>query len=103
MVATPEDLIPEFPTARISLRGRAGSGPYGLLAINRVFLVSPACCHVYHEEFCFMISTSDLKKGATIEFEGLPCSIIDWQHVKIGRGGAIVRMKLRNLRSGSII
>ena len=41
-----------------------------------------------------MISTGELKKGVTIEFE--------WQHVKIGRGGAIVRMKLRNLRSGAI-
>ncbi len=49
-----------------------------------------------------MISTSDLKKGLTIEFEGQPCNIIDWQHVKIGRGGAIVRLKLRNLRTGSI-
>ncbi len=48
-----------------------------------------------------MISTGDLKRGLTIEFEGLPCSIIEWQHVKIGRGGAIVRMKLRNLRSGA--
>lgn len=50
-----------------------------------------------------MISTGDLKKGVTIEFEGLLCSIIEWQHVKIGRGGAIVRLKLRNLRSGSIV
>src|SRR5579863_6586733 len=49
-----------------------------------------------------MISTSDLKKGVTIEFEGQLCSILEWQHVKIGRGGAIVRLKLRNLRSGSI-
>jgi elongation factor P len=49
-----------------------------------------------------MISTGELKKGLTIEFEGQPCSIIEWQHVKIGRGGAIVRMKLRNLRSGAI-
>lgn len=49
-----------------------------------------------------MISTGDLKKGLTIEFEGQPCSIIEWQHVKIGRGGAIVRMKLRKLRSGAI-
>src|SRR5579883_2458678 len=49
-----------------------------------------------------MISTSDLKKGLTIEFEGQPCNIIDWQHVKIGRGGAIVRMKVRNLRTGAI-
>jgi len=49
-----------------------------------------------------VISTGDLKKGLTIEFEGQLCSIIEWQHVKIGRGGAIVRMKLRNLRSGAI-
>ncbi|HEV2653589.1 MAG TPA: elongation factor P [Ktedonobacteraceae bacterium] len=48
-----------------------------------------------------MISTGDLKRGLTIEFEGQPCSLIEWQHVKIGRGGAIVRMKLRNLRSGA--
>lgn len=48
-----------------------------------------------------MISTSELKKGVTIETEGQICNILDWQHVKIGRGGAIVRMKLRNLRSGA--
>jgi elongation factor P len=49
-----------------------------------------------------MVSTGDLKKGLTIEFEGQLCTILDWQHVKIGRGGAIVRMKVRNLRSGAI-
>jgi len=49
-----------------------------------------------------MVSTGELKKGLTIEFEGHPCSIIEWQHVKIGRGGAIVRLKLRNLRTGAI-
>ncbi len=49
-----------------------------------------------------MLSTGELKKGVAIEFEGQPCSIVDWQHVKIGRGGAIVRMKLRNLRTGAI-
>jgi len=48
-----------------------------------------------------MISTGDLKKGITFEFEGQPCSVLEWQHVKMGRGGAIVRLKLRNLRSGS--
>lgn len=48
-----------------------------------------------------MISTNELKKGLTIEFEGQLCNILEWQHVKIGRGGAIVRMKLRNLRSGA--
>lgn len=50
-----------------------------------------------------MISTGDLKKGVTIEFENQLCSILDWSHIKMGRGGAIVRLKLRNLRTGSII
>lgn len=50
-----------------------------------------------------MISTSDLRKGLTIAFEGQICNILEWQHVKIGRGGAIIRLKLRNLRTGSTI
>lgn len=56
----------------------------------------------FRKQFYTMISTGDLKKGVTIEFEGQLCNILDWQHVKIGRGGAIVRMKLRNIRSGAI-
>ncbi|GCE46818.1 elongation factor P [Thermosporothrix hazakensis] len=49
-----------------------------------------------------MITTGDLKKGLTIEVEGQPCQILDWQHIKMGRGGAIVRLKTRNLRTGAI-
>jgi elongation factor P len=49
-----------------------------------------------------MISTGDLRKGLVIEFEGNPCNILDWQHIKMGRGGATVRLKLRNLRTGAI-
>jgi elongation factor P len=51
----------------------------------------------------YMISTGDLKKGISIEMDSQLFTIVDWQHVKIGRGGAIVRVKLRNLRTGSII
>jgi elongation factor P len=50
-----------------------------------------------------MISTGDLRKGISIELDGQLYTIVDWQHIKMGRGGAIVRLKLRNLRSGSII
>ncbi|MBL7048146.1 MAG: elongation factor P [Nitrospira sp.] len=49
-----------------------------------------------------MISTSEFRKGAKIEHKGGPHEIVDFQHVKMGRGGAIVRTKLRNLISGSI-
>ena len=49
-----------------------------------------------------MISTGDLKKGLTLELDGQPYTIVEWQHIKMGRGGAIVRIKLRNLRTGAI-
>jgi elongation factor P len=49
-----------------------------------------------------VISTSDFRRGAKIEYKGAPHEIIDFQHVKMGRGGAIVRTKLRNLKTGSI-
>jgi elongation factor P len=50
-----------------------------------------------------MITTSDLRKGLTIEMDGELYRIVDWQHIKIARGSAQVRMKLRNLRSGATI
>lgn len=50
-----------------------------------------------------MISTSEFRKGAKVEFKNAPYEIIDFQHVKMGRGGAIVRTKLKNLKTGSII
>jgi len=49
-----------------------------------------------------MISTGDLKKGVIIEVDNQLFSILDYQHQKIGRGSAQVRMKLRNIRTGSI-
>ncbi|HAX02968.1 MAG: elongation factor P [Tenericutes bacterium GWC2_34_14] len=49
-----------------------------------------------------MISTNDFKTGQTILYEGNIYSVIEFMHVKPGKGGAFVRTKLRNLRSGSI-
>ncbi len=49
-----------------------------------------------------MISTSDFRKGNKIEYKGAPHEIVDFQHHKMGRGGAIVRTKLKNLITGSI-
>ena len=49
-----------------------------------------------------MISTSDLRKGATIELDGKLLAILDYNHIKVGRGSAQVRIKLRDVRSGAI-
>lgn len=50
-----------------------------------------------------MIATSDFRKGAKIEYKGDPYEIIDFQHVKMGRGGAVVKTKMKNLKTGSVI
>jgi elongation factor P len=50
-----------------------------------------------------LISTSDFRKGLKVEYKGEPCEIVDFQHVKMGRGGAIVRTKMKNLRTGAVL
>ncbi len=49
-----------------------------------------------------MISVNDFKTGLTIEFDGGLWRVIDFQHVKPGKGAAFVRSKLRNLRNGNV-
>jgi len=50
-----------------------------------------------------LITTGDFRKGKKIEYKGDPCEIVDFQHVKMGRGGAVVRTKLKSLRTGSVL
>ena len=49
-----------------------------------------------------MISTNDLKNGITIQVDGDIFVVMETQHVKPGKGAAIVKAKLKNLRSGAI-
>ncbi|NLX91062.1 MAG: elongation factor P [Firmicutes bacterium] len=49
-----------------------------------------------------MISSNDFQTGLTIELDGEIYMVIEFQHVKPGKGAAFVRSKLKNLRSGSI-
>ena len=49
------------------------------------------------------VSTNDLKNGMSLDLpEGL-FSVVEFQHVKPGKGGAFVRTKLKNVRSGAVI
>lgn len=50
-----------------------------------------------------MMSTGELKKGATIELDDKLYAILDYDHIKMGRGSAQVRIKLRDVRSGSTV
>lgn len=49
-----------------------------------------------------MISTSDFRKGAKILFKGAPYMVLEYHHVKPGKGGAFVRTKMKNMISGLI-
>ena len=50
-----------------------------------------------------MISTNQFKNGNHIDVDGTVFKILEFQHVKPGKGGAFVRTKLKNLRSGAVI
>lgn len=50
-----------------------------------------------------MYSTAEFKKGLKIELEGKPFIIVDFQHVKPGKGGAFVRTKLKNMINGRVV
>jgi elongation factor P len=49
------------------------------------------------------VSTNDLKNGMTLDLEGNLFQVIEFQHVKPGKGGAFVRTKLRNVKNGAVI
>ena len=49
------------------------------------------------------VSTAEFRKGLKIELDGQPYNIVDFQHVKPGKGGAFVRTKLKHLRVGRVV
>lgn len=50
-----------------------------------------------------MIATSDFKKGTKILYRGEPYMVVDFQHVKPGKGGAFVRTKMKNMITGLLL
>ena len=50
-----------------------------------------------------MISAGDFRNGLTIEYEGNIYQVIEFQHVKPGKGAAFVRTKLKNIKSGGVV
>ena len=50
-----------------------------------------------------MVTAGDFKNGITLEYDGNICQIIEFQHVKPGKGAAFVRTKLKNIKSGGVV
>ncbi len=50
-----------------------------------------------------MIATNEFKRGAKVEIDGEPLEILEYEHVKPGKGPAFVRTKFRNLKTGNVM
>ena len=50
-----------------------------------------------------MISPGELRKGVAIELDGTPYQVIEYNHIKVGRGSAQIRLRLRDIKEGLII
>lgn len=50
-----------------------------------------------------MISAGDFRKGVTFEYDGSVYSVVDFQHVKPGKGAAFVRTKIKNVVTGQVL
>ena len=50
-----------------------------------------------------MISSNDFRNGVTVEMDGDAWQVIDFQHVKPGKGAAFVRAKMKNIRTGAVV
>lgn len=49
-----------------------------------------------------MIPVTGLKKGITFQINGMPYRVVDYSHVKMGRGNAVIRVTVRNLKNGGV-
>ena len=50
-----------------------------------------------------MVNVNDFKVGMTIQYDGNIYSVLDFQHVKPGKGAAFVRTKLKNIKNGGVV
>jgi elongation factor P len=102
----PEDSRPVAPGG--ALVGLAGLGDSGLRYNRGTVPIIPAAREPApgsptQEPLTTMISTGDLRKGVAIELDGDLWQILDYHHIKMGRGSAQVRITLRNIKRGQTI
>jgi elongation factor P len=59
--------------------------------------------HFFDEELDDVITTAEFRNGSRLELDGQPYYIVEFQHVKPGKGGAFVRTKLKGYKTGNVI
>ena len=50
-----------------------------------------------------MISSNEFRNGVTVEMDGDAWQVVEFQHVKPGKGAAFVRAKMKNIRTGAVV
>ncbi len=82
---------------------RAGyTAKWGVQIVEMIFQAHSSHKH-YKEENIIMISAGDFRNGVTVEIDGNVCQIVEFQHVKPGKGAAFVRTKYKNIITGSVL
>lgn len=82
---------------------RAGyTAKWGVQIMEMIFQAHSSHKH-YKEENIIMISAGDFRNGVTVEIDGNVCQIVEFQHVKPGKGAAFVRTKYKNIITGSVL
>ena len=82
---------------------RAGyTAEWGVQIVEMIFQAHSSHKH-YKEENIIMISAGDFRNGVTVEIDGNVCQIVEFQHVKPGKGAAFVRTKYKNIITGSVL
>ena len=82
---------------------RAGyTAKWDIQIVEMIFQAHSSHKH-YKEENIIMISAGDFRNGVTVEIDGNVCQIVEFQHVKPGKGAAFVRTKYKNIITGSVL
>ena len=94
-------VVRETPLSLIHLRNMTALTEAGavVLPASPGFYARPSSI----EELCRSVTTADIKIGMCIELDGKTFQIVDFQHVKPGKGPAFVRTKLKNLENGRVL
>ena len=100
------NILAREPFRRVSLSAEAAVAVISGLGVDGYVLAVEGLAKLLEDRSTtgstFMITASDLRPGATVERDGDLFEVIDFSHMKQGRGTAVVRAKLRNVTTGAV-
>ena len=92
-MALPNPYGQPFGAGRVAPESRSGQAGQIAPRIDAAVAVASAT----------VATTNDLKNGMTLDLDGVLWNVVEFQHVKPGKGGAFVRTKLKNVLTGQVV